>query len=110
MDGTAVPEVGVTEAEAAGRAGAVLVDVREPDEWAEVHATGARLIPLGEVPERLGEIPTGAAVYVICRSGGRSMRAAEFLRTQGVDARNVAGGTMAWVEAGLPVVTGGAPG
>ncbi len=106
VSGGSVPEVTVTEAEAARAGGAVLVDVREPDEWGEVHAAGALHLPLGDVPTRFTELPTGGAIYVICRSGARSMRAAEFLRTQGIDARNVAGGTMAWVEAGLPTVTG----
>ena len=58
------------------------------------------LIPLGEVPERVDEIPADGPVYVICRTGARSMRAAEFLVAQGFDATNVAGGTMAWIDAG----------
>ena len=86
--------------------GAPLVDVREPDEYAEGRAPGARLIPLADVPDRVGEIPTDDTVYVICRSGGRSAKAVEFLRANGVDAVNVAGGTMAWIEAGNPVETG----
>jgi rhodanese-related sulfurtransferase len=45
-------------------------------------------------------------VYVICAKGGRSLRAAEFYRAQGIDAVNVAGGTTAWVDAGQPVDTG----
>ena len=86
--------------------GAPLVDVREPDEYAEVRAPGARLVPLGEVPDRLAEIPTDQTVYVICRSGGRSARAVEYLRANGVDAVNVTGGTLAWVESGAPVESG----
>lgn len=102
-----VPEIDVAGLAEARAAGAPLIDVREPDEHAEVRAPGAVLIPLGQVPERVGEIPAEGTVYVICRSGGRSARAVEHLRQQGIDAVNVAGGTLAWIEAGLPVETGG---
>lgn len=86
--------------------GAPLVDVREPAEYAEVRAPGAVLVPLGEVPARTGEVPTDRTVYVICRSGARSASAVEYWRSQGVDAVNVAGGTLAWIEAGFPVESG----
>jgi rhodanese-related sulfurtransferase len=101
-----VGEVDVHTAAERAAAGAPLVDVRQPDEFEEVRAAGAVLVPLGEVPERLAELPRDRTVYVICRSGARSMRAAEFLVANGVDAVNVAGGTLAWVEAGLPVERG----
>lgn len=84
--------------------GALLVDVREPDEFAEVHAAGARLVPLGELSERWEELPKQPLV-LICRSGVRSARAAEFLETKGYEVINLAGGTQAWQEAGLPVET-----
>jgi rhodanese-related sulfurtransferase len=58
------------------------------------------------VPDRLGEVPSVGEVLIICKSGGRSKKAAEHLRTQGIDAVNVAGGTMGWIEAGHRVVTG----
>jgi len=86
--------------------GAPLIDVREPDEYEEARAPGARLIPLAEVPDRIDEIPADGTVYVICRSGGRSAKAVEHLRANGVDAVNVTGGTLAWIEAGNPVETG----
>jgi rhodanese-related sulfurtransferase len=101
-----VPEVEVKTAASRLRDGARLIDVREPDEFEEVHARGAALVPLGELPDRLDEVPREGTTYVICRSGARSMRAAEFLTEQGYDAVNVAGGTLAWVEAGLPVDRG----
>lgn len=88
-------------------AGESLFDVRQPDEYEQGHAPGARLVPLGEVPERIGEFPTDQTVYVICRSGGRSAKAVEHLRANGVDAVNVDGGTLAWVEAGNAVEQGG---
>jgi rhodanese-related sulfurtransferase len=58
------------------------------------------------VPQRVAELPTDGSIFVICAVGGRSARAVQFLRNQGLDATNVAGGTMAWVESGRPVVTG----
>ena len=88
-------------------AGEPLFDVRQPNEYQEAHAPGARLVPLGEVPDRLGEFPTDRTVYVICRSGGRSAQAVEPLRANGVDAVNGAGGTMAWIDAGNAVEQGG---
>lgn len=87
-----------------------VVDVRQPDEYEEGHIPGAVLVPLGEVPERLGDLPSDGTVYVVCRSGGRSASAVGFLLEQGVDAVNVDGGTMAWIEAGLPVAMGAEPG
>jgi rhodanese-related sulfurtransferase len=61
------------------------------------------------VPDRVGELPAGDPFLVICHSGGRSGRAVQFLRAQGLDATNVAGGTSAWVDSGRPVVTGPDP-
>jgi rhodanese-related sulfurtransferase len=104
-----VPTIDVTEL-AALPAGSVLIDVREPDEYVGGHVPGARLIPLGDVVERVDEIPTDTTVYVICQVGSRSAKAAGYLLGQGVDAVNVAGGTGAWIAAGEPVVTGEAAG
>lgn len=100
-----VPEIEIDELAARGSATTV-IDVRQPDEYESGHVPGAVLIPLAEVPDRLGEVPTDEPVYVICQSGGRSRRASEFLVAQGVDATNVAGGTKAWIESGREVVTG----
>lgn len=101
-----VPEVNVNRAADLVADGAPLVDVRQVEEFDEVHAVGALLIPLDQVAARIAEFPRDRAVYLICRSGARSARAAEYLRAQGVDAVNVAGGTNAWVAAGLPVGAG----
>ena len=68
-----VPEIDVDELERRLGEGALLIDVREPDEWAEVRVPGGRLIPLQSVPERLAEIPAEGDVYVICALGGRSL-------------------------------------
>jgi hydroxyacylglutathione hydrolase len=83
---------------------AQLVDVREPDEWVEGHAPGAALIPLGELEARRGELDPAQPVVTVCRSGRRSLTAAEILLDVGFrDARSLAGGMVAWRDAGLPV-------
>lgn len=105
-----VPEIDIAEAARRHAAGTVVIDVREPDEYAEGHVPGAPLIPLGEVMERVDEFPAVDEVLIICKVGGRSMRAAEYLRGQGIDAVNIAGGTMAWIDEGHRVVTGDEPG
>ncbi len=84
-------------------AGDVLLDVREDDEWAAGRAPGAVHIPLYELPDRLAELPEGRPLSVVCRVGGRSAQATAWLLAQGVDARNVAGGMLAWAQLGLPV-------
>ena len=94
------------ELETALLQGAVLVDVREVEEFEVARVPGARLIPLAEVAERRSEIPNGLRVYVICAKGGRSRVAAGLLREDGTDAVNVAGGTTAWLEAGKAVDSG----
>lgn len=101
-----VPEIDVDALAGELDAGVPLYDVRQPDEFEEAHAPGAILIPLDQVPDRASEFPTEQRFYVICRSGGRSGKAVEFLRGQGVDAVNVAGGTLAWIESGKPVDRG----
>jgi len=82
----------------------VLLDVREPEEWAAGHAPGALHVPLGDLdPTRIA----GDEVLVLCRSGNRSGRATATLTEAGVRARNVEGGMQAWLEADLPVVAPG---
>ena len=105
----AVPEVTVDELARHLGAGGALLDVRNPDEWLEQRVPGVALIPLAELPERVDDVPPpgeDGRLYVICRSGARSARAVAFLRSGGIDAVNVAGGTLAWVEAGHPVDAG----
>jgi rhodanese-related sulfurtransferase len=85
-------------------ADAFLLDVREDDEWLAGHVEGARHIPLGDVPERVAEVPQDADVYVICKAGGRSAQATRFLIDSGRTAVNVAGGMLAWEAAGRPMV------
>lgn len=106
MSDESVPEVDVDEALRRQQAGVLLIDVREPDEYAEVHATGARLLPLSDLTGRADEVPRDQPILIICRSGARSARAAEWLNERGASATNVAGGTLAWIEAGLPTSSG----
>lgn len=104
-----VPEIDVAELAKARADGATLIDVREPDEYMVAHVPGAVLVPLATVPERLDEVPTVGPVYVICAVGARSLRAAAFYRSQGIDAINVAGGTTAWIDAGEAISMGMEP-
>ena len=87
------------------RAGAVIVDVREPDEWAAGHAPESLLIPMSQVEARIDQIPPEVASVVVCRTGGRSNAVAQLLSSHGINAVNLAGGMRAWDRAGLPVVT-----
>jgi rhodanese-related sulfurtransferase len=98
------PEISVHEAAERIAAGAVLVDVRQPEEWNAGHIAGATLIPLGELAGRAGEIPSDGPVVVVCRSGNRSGMATEALRAAGYDAYNLEGGMIAWTATGLPTV------
>lgn len=106
--GGMVDEITVHELSELLPTGITLIDVREPDEYASGHAPGAVLVPLGSI--LAGEAtpqPSGSGpVYMICRSGARSMRACEKLDAQGMAAVNVMGGTMAWMASGFEVVEG----
>lgn len=84
--------------------GTTLLDVREQNEWDEGHAIGAVHVPLGDLTARVGELPVGGQLIVICRSGARSARATAWLNGAGFDAINLDGGMIAWARAGLPVV------
>ena len=95
----AVGEIDVTAASTAP----VLVDVRELDEWQLGHAPDAIHIPLSTFDPAL--VPSGGPVAVICRSGGRSARAAAALDQHGYDVVNVHGGMLDWQAHGLPMVT-----
>jgi len=82
----------------------VLIDVREQWEYDAGHIPNVKLIPLGELPQRINEIPKDKFVVMTCRSGNRSNQATQFLRKQGFDnVHNMEGGILAWEKAGLPV-------
>jgi len=101
---SALSHVSVQDLRAAVGAGALVLDVREPFEYAEGRVAGSLLVPLATVGDRVGEFPKDQPVYVFCRSGNRSLVAARTLVEAGFsDVRNVEGGMIAWAAAGLPV-------
>lgn len=83
---------------------AIVLDVREPAEFAAGHLPNARNIPLAELAARVGDLPQGKPVLVCCASGARSGRAAAVLKKGGREVFNLDGGVQAWRQAGLPVV------
>ncbi|TAK02189.1 MAG: rhodanese-like domain-containing protein [Chloroflexota bacterium] len=100
--------VSVVEAAALRDGGAFMLDVRQPDEWAAGHIPGATLIPLGELATRIGEVPEGQSIVVVCRSGNRSAQGRDILLGAGFGAvTSMAGGMTDWESAGLPIETGG---
>jgi rhodanese-related sulfurtransferase len=100
-----VPQISVTDVPD----DAVILDVREQDEWDAGHAPGAVHIPLGDLPQRLGDLPDtdAAALAITCRGGGRSSRAVAWLGEQGFDVVNLDGGMKAWQSAGKQIVAEG---
>lgn len=105
-----VEEVGI-EALDGLPADAVLLDVREPEEYTYGHVPRAVNLPQAELATRLGEVPRDRPVYVICESGMRSLRASQFLHQMGYRrVVNVLGGTAAWRRAGRQVIAGDASG
>lgn len=91
--------------------GAVLLDVREQEEWDAGHAPAALHVPMSTISGRASDIPTDALIVCVCRSGGRSAAVTEALLNGGWKAVNLEGGMQAWHAAGLPVVDdGGRPG
>jgi rhodanese-related sulfurtransferase len=101
---TRLPDVDPGQAaELLQRGEALLIDVREPEEWAAGHAPWAEPLPLSQVTP--DSVPQDRPVIAICRSGNRSGKAADALAAAGVRVHNLAGGMKAWAHAGLPVVT-----
>lgn len=93
-----------TVASVKDREDVIMLDVREQSEYDEGHIPGVTLIPMGEVANRLAEIPTDKEVIVTCRSGNRSAQITDFLRQQGFDnVHNMEGGILAWEAAGYDV-------
>ena len=85
----------------------LLLDVREPWEYQTCHIDGSQLVPMGDIPARVGELDAAAEVVVICHHGGRSMQVALFLEKQGFSrVSNLSGGVDAWaktVDPSMPV-------
>ena len=102
-------QVDPAEASRLASDGALLLDVREPDEWAAGHAPDAVHVPLGDLDP--ATIPHDRVVVAVCRSGNRSGRVALQLADAGIDVRNMTGGMKAWAADGRPVRRGdGQPG
>ena len=102
-------EVSVAELASALADEACLVDVREPYEYVGGHVPGALSVPMGDLLDRLDELPRDRTVYLICAVGARSMQVAHYLQQVGFDVRNVGGGTAAWMDAGFAVAAGAQP-
>jgi rhodanese-related sulfurtransferase len=106
-----VPEVSADDGHRMVEEGAMLLDVREADEWDAGHAPAAAWIPMGELSGRADELPRDRAIVAICRSGSRSRVVAEALRGAGYEAVNLDGGMRAWAGEDLPVIASdGLPG
>ncbi|MDI1248873.1 MAG: rhodanese-like domain-containing protein [Lacunisphaera sp.] len=90
-------ETDVTTAARLLQDGALLLDVREPDEVATCAVAGSRPIPMRQIPENTAGLPLDRQILVLCHHGGRSQRVTQFLRANGfANATNVAGGIDAW--------------
>ncbi|MFT4186932.1 MAG: rhodanese-like domain-containing protein [Micrococcaceae bacterium] len=87
------------------RATDVVCDVREEFEYDAGHIKDVIHIPVGELMARYDELPLDDQIVVVCRTGGRSAQAVNWLNQHGVDAVNLTGGMDAWFEAGLPIVS-----
>ncbi len=90
-------EIDVTTAAQQLGTGALLLDVREPDEVATCAVAGSRHIPMRQIPDHVSTLPSDRPILVICHHGGRSLRVTQFLRANGfANVANVAGGIDAW--------------
>ncbi|TVR75752.1 MAG: rhodanese-like domain-containing protein [Sphaerobacteraceae bacterium] len=104
FDQSITPEVEPHEAHRRMNDGAVILDVREQDELAQASISGALHIPLGELHNRVAEVPQDQEVFVLCHVGQRSAMATDFLRQLGHQSVwNIRGGIIAWYRARLPV-------
>jgi rhodanese-related sulfurtransferase len=90
--------------------GAILLDVRERDEYTQSHISGSLWIPLGELSSRLQELPSGRLIIVVCRTGVRAAQGRDILLAAGYSrVTSMSGGLQAWMAAGLPVESGPPP-
>ena len=106
--GSPVPSISVQDANTKlnDKAKPFLLDVRQPEEYRSGHVNGAKLIPLGELSQRMKELPKNREILVICASGSRSSSATRQLVSAGYNAINVNGGVGSWMRAGLPLKKG----
>ena len=100
-------EIGVAQAAEKRDQGAFILDVRQPEEWQQFHIPGATLIPLGELPNRLNEVPKGKEIVVVCRTGHRSAQGRDVLLNAGFPlVTSMAGGVTQWQAQGLAIAAG----
>ncbi len=100
-------QVSIQEAAQLRTNGAYILDVREPSEWNEFHMPDSTLIPLGQLPGRISELPTDRLIVVVCRSGNRSQAGRDVLLKAGLtQVTSMNGGLTSWRANGLPVVSG----
>lgn len=105
MSTDTIRTVSVAEARTLATQGALLVDVREPQEWLAGHVEGSRHVPLARLNPR--DLPSDRPVVLVCRSGNRSGVAAQMLAAAGhPDFANMTGGLISWEAAGFPLVSG----
>jgi adenylyltransferase/sulfurtransferase len=98
--GPSVPETTVEELKARvdAKKPFFLLDVREPHEFQISRIAGSTLIPLGQLPTRTSELPSGQEIIVHCKSGVRSAKAVAILKEHGIEAKNLKGGILAWID------------
>lgn len=100
-------EITVAEAAMKRDQGAYILDVREPDEWQEAHIPDSTLIPLGDLPNRINEVPKDQEVVVVCRSGNRSQSGRDILLNAGYKTvTSMDGGLNEWKTSGFETVSG----
>lgn len=100
-------EISIREAASKKVMGAYILDVRELHEFVQGHIPGAVMIPLGQLNNRLNELPKGREIVVVCLSGGRSLAALDIIRGAGYSkSSSMTGGMNAWKAARYPTVTG----
>jgi rhodanese-related sulfurtransferase len=101
------PTVSVSQASALRARGALLIDVRQPEEWVQGHVPGSALIPIDDLPSRLRELPRDRTIVVVCHSGKRSRFGRDVLLKAGfTQVASMSGGLAQWEAQGQPIVTG----
>lgn len=106
--GVQVNDVSATEAQKklSQKQKPFLLDVRQPEEFRSGHIPGAKLIPLGDLRNRMNELPKNQEILVVCHSGNRSLSATRQLASAGFNVVNLRGGMLAWSRAKLTVSKG----
>jgi rhodanese-related sulfurtransferase len=100
-------EISIAQAAQMRDQGAFILDVRQTEEWVQFHIPGSILIPLGDLPGRLAEVPRNEEIVVVCRSGNRSAQGRDILKQAGyTQVTSMAGGVTKWQAEGQPVASG----